>query len=53
LIDTQTTLLNIRKFGVEASVYNFAHRYSLAYGILAVLIAVFAGWGANAIFARR
>lgn len=53
LVDTQTTLLNIRKFGVEASVYDFAHRYSLAYGIIAVLIAVFAGWGANAIFARR
>lgn len=53
LVDTQTTLLNIRKFGVEASVYNFAHRYSLAYGIIAVLIAVVAGWGANAIFVRR
>lgn len=53
LVDTQTTLLNIRKFGVEASVYNFAHRYSLAYGIIAVIIAVIAGWGANAIFARR
>ena len=53
LIDTQTSLLNIRKFGVEASIFDFAHRYSLAYGILAVLVAAAAGWFANAIFARR
>lgn len=53
LVDTKTSLLNIRKFGVEASVYNFAHRHSLAYGIIAVVIAAMAGWGANAIFARH
>ncbi|MEQ8664528.1 MAG: TIGR02186 family protein [Rhodospirillales bacterium] len=53
LVDTQTSLLNIRKFGVEASIFDFAHRYSLAYGILAVLVAAAAGWFANAVFARR
>jgi len=53
LIDTQTTLLNVRKFGAEASIYDFAHRYSFAYGVLAVVIAVMAGWLANAAFNRR
>jgi len=52
LVDSHTTLLNVRKFGVEASVYDFAHRQSFAYGILAVLIACFAGWAANAAFRK-
>ncbi len=53
LVDTQTTLLNVRKFGAEASIFDFAHRYSLAYGVLAVIIAAMAGWAANAAFNRR
>ncbi|HEB79005.1 MAG TPA: hypothetical protein ENI79_00830, partial [Rhodospirillales bacterium] len=48
----ETTLLTVRKFGFEASVFNFAHRNSLAYGIFAVLIAAFAGWLAGAIFRK-
>lgn len=52
LIDNQTTLLNVRKFGLEADIYNFAHRHSAYYGILAVLIAVAAGWLANAAFRK-
>ncbi len=52
LIDNQTTLLNVRKFGVEAEIFNFAHRYSGLYGVLAVLIAVFAGWLANVAFRK-
>jgi len=47
-----TTLLNVRKFGIEASVYDFSHRHSFAYGILAVIIACFAGWAANAAFRK-
>jgi uncharacterized protein (TIGR02186 family) len=52
LVDSHTTLLNVRKFGVEASVYDFAHRQSFAYGILAIAIACFAGWAANAAFRK-
>ncbi len=48
----RTTLINVRKFGAEASIYDFAHRHSLAYGVLAVLIAVVAGWLANLAFRR-
>ena len=52
LQSTATTLLTVRKFGVEAQVYDFAHRFSLAYGVLAVIIAVVAGWAANAAFRK-
>lgn len=53
LIENQTTLLNVRKFGLEAGIFDFAQRHSLAYGVLAVLIAAFAGWLANAAFRKR
>ena len=52
IVTSHTTLLNVRKFGIEADVYNFAHRHSLAYGIVAVFIACFAGWAANAAFRK-
>ncbi|MGZ8996701.1 MAG: TIGR02186 family protein, partial [Rhodospirillales bacterium] len=49
----EITPLIVSKVGFEASVYNFAQRYSLAYGVLAILIAAGAGWAANAIFRKR
>jgi len=52
LINKRTTLLEVRKIGFEARVYNFAHRHSLAYGVIAILIAGMAGWLANAVFRR-
>ena len=48
----ETTLLNVRKFGVEADIYNFAHHHSLAYGLLAIIVAGLAGWLANAAFRK-
>lgn len=53
IITSETTLLNVRKFGLEAKIYNFAHDHALLYGIFAVIIACFAGWLANAAFKRR
>ncbi len=53
LVENQTTLLNVRKFGLEAGVFDFAHRHSLAYGVLAVLIAAMAGWLANVAFRKK
>jgi len=50
---TETRLVNVRKLGAEANIYDFAHRYPFAYGILAVLIAVAAGWVANAVFRKK
>jgi len=52
LISSETTLMHVRKFGIEAGIYDFAHRYSLAYGIFAIIIASFAGWAANAAFRK-
>ena len=52
VITSETTLLNVRKFGLEAEIYNFAHQQSLLYGIFAVVIACAAGWLANAAFRR-
>ena len=52
IVTSETTLLNVRKFGLEAEIYDFAHQQSLLYGIFAVIIACVAGWLANAAFRR-
>lgn len=51
--NVKTKLLNVRKFGIEATIYDLAHRQSFVYGALAILIACLAGWAANAAFRRR
>lgn len=48
----EITPLIVSKVGFEAGVYNFAQRYSLAYGVLAILIAAVAGWSASAMFRK-
>ena len=48
----QTTVLEVRKVGFEARVYDFAHRYSAVYGLLAIVIAVVAGWLGSVLFRR-
>jgi len=52
IVSAETTPLVVSKVGFEAQIFDFAHRYSLAYGVLAILIAVVAGWTANFIFRR-
>lgn len=46
------TPLVVSRVGFEAGVFDFAHRHALAYGVLAVLIAVVAGWAAGIIFRK-
>jgi uncharacterized protein (TIGR02186 family) len=48
----QTTPLIVSKVGVGADVYQFAHRHAAAYGALAIVIALFAGWMAHLAFRR-
>lgn len=48
----QTTVLEVRKVGFEARVYDFAHRHSAVYGLLAILLAVVAGWLGSVLFRR-
>ena len=48
----EESILNVKKIGVEAGIYNFAHEYSFAYGVLAILIAVMSGWFASVFFRK-
>lgn len=50
--DVRQTKLSVEKVGFEATVYSFAHQYSLAYGILAIIVAAFSGWLASAVFRK-
>ena len=52
VVGAQTTPLVVSKVGFEADVFDFAHDYSALYGIVAILIALFAGWAAGAIFRK-
>ncbi|MBC8445483.1 MAG: TIGR02186 family protein [Rhodospirillaceae bacterium] len=52
IADEKTTILGVQKIGIEAEVYDFAHRHALPYGVLAILLAGMAGWLANTIFRK-
>lgn len=52
VIAAQTTPMFVSKVGLGAEVYEFAHRHAALYGILAILLAVLAGWGAGVAFRR-
>jgi uncharacterized protein (TIGR02186 family) len=47
IVGGQTTPLVVTKVGVDAAVFDFATRESAAYGAIAVLTAVMAGWLAS------
>lgn len=53
IVGSQTHPLVINKTGVEAEVFDFAHRQSAFYGLIAVALAAFAGWGAGLIFRKQ
>lgn len=48
----QTVPLVVEKFGIEADIFDFAQNFSLAYGLIAVLLALMAGWFAHLAFGR-
>lgn len=48
----QSTPLQVRKAGIEDQVYRMAYDYPAVYGIVAIVIAVFAGLAANAAFRK-
>jgi uncharacterized protein (TIGR02186 family) len=47
VVGAQTTPLIVSKVGVDAAVFDFAHSRALAYGAIAVVMAVMAGWLAS------
>ncbi len=52
VVGAQTTPLVVSKAGIGAEVYEFAHRNSALYGIMAVAIALLAGWLAGFVFRK-
>ena len=48
----QTTPLIVNKAGIEARVFDFAHDQRALYGIIAILIALVAGWLAHVAFRK-
>ncbi len=53
VVHAQTTPLIVRKAGLGAEVFFFAHNYSAVYGIIAVLLAVAAGALAAFVFRKN
>ncbi len=52
LINETLSTINVKKSGLSAGIFNFAHQYAPLYGIFAIIFAVSAGWGAAALFRR-
>lgn len=51
-VSVQSTPLYVNKIGVGADVSEFAHNYSVYYGLIAIAVAMLAGWIASAVFRR-
>ncbi len=52
IASAQTTPLIVSKTGIGADIFEFAHRHAAAYGIICIVIALLAGWGAHLAFRR-
>lgn len=52
IVSAQTVPLQISKSGIDALVYEVAHRQAPAYGLVAILGALLAGWIAHLVFRK-
>ncbi len=52
VVQAQTTPLTVEKIGAEAAVYDFAYQNSALYGLIAILVALMAGWAAHMAFRK-
>ena len=50
VIDAQETTIFVQKVGLERFIFALAHEQPFLYGLLSLVIAVGAGWGASAAF---
>jgi uncharacterized protein (TIGR02186 family) len=50
VITTYSTAIFVQKVGLERFLYTLAHEQPFLYGIMALTLAVIAGWGASALF---
>ena len=53
VISAQSSPLHVSRIGLEAWIFDFAHRRSFFYGVLAIGLAVVAGWVASLIFRKE
>ena len=52
VVSAQVIPLSVSKVGLEAELFDFAHGQSGAYGLIAVILALVAGWVGHLIFRR-
>ena len=52
VVDWQEQVIDVRKAGLERFLFNLSQDQPLIYGILALALAAFAGWGASEAFRR-
>ena len=50
VIDTHSAAINVTKVGLERFLFTLSREQPFAYGVLALVIAISAGWGASAFF---
>ncbi|MFT6168800.1 MAG: hypothetical protein ACJAR9_000914 [Celeribacter sp.] len=50
ILDDYSTEIAVQKVGIERWLYNLAHNNALIYGLLSLVLAAVAGWGASVIF---
>lgn len=52
VVDMQESQIDVAKAGLERALYNLAMQSPLIYGVLSLLMAMVAGWGASELFKR-
>ena len=52
IVGAQTTPLIVSKIGIGAEVFDFAYRQGALYGLIAIMLAIVAGWLAGVIFRK-
>ena len=52
IVSDQSTPLVVRKVGLDSDIIQFAHQHSALYGIIAIVIALGAGWIAGMVFRK-
>lgn len=50
VVDMHEEIITVNKDGLERWIFNLAHEQSLLYGLLSLVLAIVAGWGASAAF---
>jgi uncharacterized protein (TIGR02186 family) len=50
VVDEFTTIIDVRKVGLERFLFNLSRENPLAYGLMSIAIAIFAGWAASLLF---